>query len=876
MRTRALTLAILLALPLPPPLPARHIKLSAEDGDTRRVISNAVQLAEGSRRSWVTVTRTGSFTDPRYGRFEITTAMLSQMVRNFDAGVAGQEIFFDVDHKPGDGAAAKILSLKVDAGRLRAQVEWTDFGIEAVNHRGFRYLSAEFHENFIDNEGGKAHGCTLVGAGLTIRPVIKRLDPVTLAVSSDSDHSGPVFVHPGLARQLTESLENSTMNRWQKFIAALRAAGVTLSEGHLAALKVQFDAGARLLAEDADDGDFITQWVTTARALAEAGTGATVQLSITNPTQAADPQAIASEVTRVLAERDAAAATAATTLAARRQIYTDALAAATALSEPTRTQLSEAANLITDSWSEDSVRALATQQLAIGERLESARQLAAIGYRPAGVVHVASVDSSNQVRTLSDAIRVGLAQTGLAHVGNINTTEEDNLPPFVQRALAQYDAEHGVALHHEFEGYQRRLSGGPVNISDTHLPATYQREVIKQSLSDLNVLALVDAAVDPTTAATHTIPFEKRDLSGMVNEGTTYEGQPISYVGVAQDVEFAYIEPTKLALILSNEAIHFSSANPNIDWDAYARSVFSVSRTVQEVLHRRIGNRLLRSSDSFAAVDFTDAATTAGAISGNYKLTQWPLVRPRQIRDLQGTAIGTAQNPLVVKVGGAAIQAFDGSGTQAAGNYFVDNRELYELGVVTVVDQAGAPKAGLVVTVSASRVTNLAKFDLDFDDTKTTKERHLNGLLQAVGNRKARLSEERYVNADCMLMAPTLADSISNASNFEAAGARADASITSTGDLGVIKGLPSWQTNAPKMDMGDSRILLSQRGLMRYRIAKAFALGAPFEVVHPTTGKPVGKKQAYGEEFSTLHVPTPLAGNSTSVLVFSSTARAAL
>lgn len=37
-----------------------------------------------------------------------------------------------MDHKPGDGAAAKILSLKVDAGRLRAQVEWTDFGTEAV------------------------------------------------------------------------------------------------------------------------------------------------------------------------------------------------------------------------------------------------------------------------------------------------------------------------------------------------------------------------------------------------------------------------------------------------------------------------------------------------------------------------------------------------------------------------------------------------------------------------------------------------------------------------------------------------------------------------------------------------------------------------
>lgn len=875
MRTNALTLAICLALYQQGALPARHIKLSGDDGESRRVISNAVELAEGSRRSWVTITRVGSFTDPRYGRFEITTAMLSQMVRNFDAGVAGQEVFFDVDHKPGDGSAAKILSLRVDGGRLRAQVEWTDFGVDAVRRRGFRYLSAEFHENFVDNEGGKAHGCVLLGAGLTIRPVIKRLDPVTLAVASDPDHSGPVFVHPGLARQLTESLENSTMNRWKKFLAALCAAGVTLSEAHLAALKSQFEAGARLLAEDADDGDFIAGWVSAAKALAEAGTGATVQLSVTNPTQAADATAIAAEVTRILSEREQATATAATTLAERRQIFTDALAGATALSEDTRAQLGEAANLINANWDEAQVRALAAQQISIGERLESGRQLSALGYRPAGVVQIGSVDSNNDVRSLSEGIRVALAQTGLGHTGEINTTEEANLPPFVQRVLAQYDAEHGAALHREYEGHQRRLSGGPVVISDTNLPATYQREVIKQSLSDLNVLALVDAAVDPTTAATHTIPYETRDTSGMVNEGTAYEGQPISHVGVNQAVEFAYIEPTKLAISLSNEVMHFSQANPNIDYDAYARSVFSVGRTVEEVLHRRIANRLLRSSDAFASVAFTDAATTAGTITGNYKLSQWPLVRPRQIRDLQGNAIGGVQNPLVVKVAGAAIQPYTGGG-QAAGNYYLDNRELYELGVVTVVNQAGAPVGALTVAVSGSRVTNIAKFDLDFDDSVITKERHLNGLLQAIGSRKALLSQERFEQPNCMLMAPTLADTISNASNFEAAAARADASITSTGDLGVIKGLPSWQTNAPKLDMGENRILISKRGLLRYRIAKAFALGAPFEQVDPTTGRPVGKKQAYGEEFSTLHVPTPLGGHSTSVLVFSTTARTAL
>ncbi|MEO2219050.1 hypothetical protein ABGV49_18515 [Chromobacterium vaccinii] len=63
--------------------------------------------------SWVTHPREGSYSDPRYGRFEISREMLLAMVRNFDAGVAGTDIFLDVNHQPGDGAAAKICKLAV-------------------------------------------------------------------------------------------------------------------------------------------------------------------------------------------------------------------------------------------------------------------------------------------------------------------------------------------------------------------------------------------------------------------------------------------------------------------------------------------------------------------------------------------------------------------------------------------------------------------------------------------------------------------------------------------------------------------------------------------------------------------------------------------
>lgn len=58
--------------------------------------------------SWVTLSREGSFSDPRYGRFEISRDMQLAMIRNFEAGVTDTDIFLNVNHQPGDGAAAKV------------------------------------------------------------------------------------------------------------------------------------------------------------------------------------------------------------------------------------------------------------------------------------------------------------------------------------------------------------------------------------------------------------------------------------------------------------------------------------------------------------------------------------------------------------------------------------------------------------------------------------------------------------------------------------------------------------------------------------------------------------------------------------------------
>jgi len=159
-------------------------RVRCEEEHSRSLTGPSVRLTEHVRqevpRTRVTVTRTGTFTDPRYGRFSITPAMLQSFVKNFDAGVVGREVFIDRAHKPEDGAAATLLSLSVEGNRLRADVAFTPFGVDLVKNKGFRYLSADYADDYVDNEAGEHHGPTLLGAALTVRPVVRGLDPVEL------------------------------------------------------------------------------------------------------------------------------------------------------------------------------------------------------------------------------------------------------------------------------------------------------------------------------------------------------------------------------------------------------------------------------------------------------------------------------------------------------------------------------------------------------------------------------------------------------------------------------------------------------------------------------------------------------------------------
>lgn len=862
---------------------SRVIRLDAA-GDRRRFIVDAPDKLlgddAGAKDTWVTVTREGNFTDPRYGDFEITGAMLDNMVRNFTANVFGQKIFIDIAHRPSDGAAGEVLELRHERDRLRALVRWTPLGVDAINNKGYTYLSIEYAEDWQDNETRQKHGPTMLGAGLVVRPALKRLDPVGRIELAELAGDVPTFLHPELQSRLTRELQETQVKFAELiklFKEALQAKKIKqkLLESMVDAITKQLET----VAEETQAKALISMAESAAIQLNESynpgAPPAPIQLSFNASGTGLDEQGVLALMERVAKEATAAEKRLAEGLATVRTKLAERINQLTSVPEEERKKVLAAVDgVLSADMSDAQVKALAD---ALGAQLTAASvatQLAAVGYHASGNV---LFTSGQEAVKLGEMYSQKLKRSSAFSDGTLRCPAPDKLKPFVAKVLAAFDNLHQDRIALEERALSagngtRMLAGGQVGMADTNLPIGFQRQTILEALSDLRILDLVNADVDPTATVTTQIPYEVRDVSTVYNDGVVYEGQPIHRAGVSQQMDIAYITPMKLAMLISNEVAFFSRAS-SIDWDATSRNIASNARLMRELIARRLANEMQRSADSFAAVAVAAEAFDGQLTGANsiIKTAQFPVIRPFQARDIQGNAIGVAENPITLTLNNVVIAEYDGTNQQAAGTYY---RVLsYNLGYIQLVNQLGVaqtPADAGVNTIGYKYSTNVVKVDLDLGAFTVGQSR--DKLIRAIGAQKALMSTQRFVKPDFLLMADTLHDEATNADSFVASLQRAGTDATSDGDLARIKGVSAWGSNEPGINLGAERILMGQRGQLGYRIAKPYVLGEPFEAVDGN-GKAIGKKQAYGEEYSAIKMPTPLRGRFSSILAFSYSGR---
>lgn len=838
-----------------------------------RFLSLPIELAEGAKTSWVTVTRTGTFTDPRYGTFDITPAMLAQMVRNFDGRVLGQEVFFDVAHKPSDGAACRVLKLAVEGNKLRALVEWTAFGIDAVRNRGFTYLSAEYHEDWRDNERGDAHGCVLIGAGLTVRPVIKNLDPVALS-AADADDDAKLAIHPNLLKHL----ESPDMNKHLKALRdKLISLGMTEEQ-----IKPILTAAQKQLEATADDEAKSLALVDQFTAAGEAvstqlkALAATGQVSFTPSIViggSVDADDIKREVNRVLAEANAAAAAAATAQAGKVKLLSDTVAGAKSLSDEQRDTIVAELTPLVKTLSDDGIKALAEMRVADAGKISAAVQLATMGYRPpSGSVHI-SVDSSNQIKALQEQVDTRLGFKSLADTKRYERTGGTLLAAnkdFAEKCLAQFDAERGRELAAE----HKALAAGTGMIQDIAVPASFERTVLREALYNLTGLAFVDVGTVGFAPVVQ-VPYSYRDTTAAgINSTRTYELQPIPRAGVIQTYEEARPLPQKLAMRIGNEMRYLLAGAP-IDFDPLAENTRNIIRIVSEDTDRTIQNEVLRSADEALVATITDTLTAQ--VNGTNKIfvtTQFPVVRPRSVFDLKGTQVGSTVNPITVTLNSVARSEYRTGVTLSAGLYYVMDYNLGELRFVNELGVLQTPTNAWPLTVAYTYTLNVAKSNIDVGSAPDTINDVYDRLLTQIGARKVVIENDRYYMANMLLMSGAVDNAIGQAKTFTANASRPGSGLGADGSVGMVKGITAFNTRAPGLDTGDQRIVVGERGNTRFRMMRSFQMKEMSEA-KDSSGFFLGAQEGYGEQFIVCHTPTQRKNANTSLVLYSSAARVA-
>lgn len=140
---------------------------------------------------------------------QITKQDLKNMVKNFSENVRGIDLMLDYSHESEKEAAAwfKEVYLSEDGKELWARVDWTDDGAEAVRRKKYRYISADFNFSYKDNETMKNHGPTLLGAGLTNRPVVKKMKATIL--SEENNYSEQKDDKMNFEEKFKEELEKN-------------------------------------------------------------------------------------------------------------------------------------------------------------------------------------------------------------------------------------------------------------------------------------------------------------------------------------------------------------------------------------------------------------------------------------------------------------------------------------------------------------------------------------------------------------------------------------------------------------------------------------------------------------------------------------------
>ena len=149
------------------------------DGMVRLFIEQ--QPREMGEAFWYNVLPVGGFHDPRYGKVEITPDLCRRMAENHAKGVLSYKPPVKLGH--GDGAPSpgvvEALEARDDGLYARCTVDEATAG--DIRGNRYRYMSAEFHPDYLNKSDGVKVGPCFTGVALVNQPAHPGVRPIALS-----------------------------------------------------------------------------------------------------------------------------------------------------------------------------------------------------------------------------------------------------------------------------------------------------------------------------------------------------------------------------------------------------------------------------------------------------------------------------------------------------------------------------------------------------------------------------------------------------------------------------------------------------------------------------------------------------------------------
>ena len=122
----------------------------------------------------------GRFYDKRYGEVNISQEKIKKMADNFGK-FPSYEVPVKLGHNDGAKSPGKVINVEAKDSGLEITMLVDAETAKNINEKQYRYMSAEFEDNYMNKETGESVGPVLLGAALVNQPANPYMQPLKFA-----------------------------------------------------------------------------------------------------------------------------------------------------------------------------------------------------------------------------------------------------------------------------------------------------------------------------------------------------------------------------------------------------------------------------------------------------------------------------------------------------------------------------------------------------------------------------------------------------------------------------------------------------------------------------------------------------------------------